>query len=562
MLQLFTIFFTFFSGTLASSVPSTVTDYSCTLSSNDPCWVSFAYWPGNLTASNGLLYIGSSNDLSQDHCSEPTLFRYANDSLGPIEFFFDNKLSRFVSTAHLSALTHPSSSYRLCFRWSTESIDVGSLAIEGPIGDESLNCRSGFFCDFQISGVLPARSSVVVVRGDCSSLSGVVRFSEPGPFSVTQDGRVSLGFLRGPPLSANLTICWSPYGRGVAQNFPVRVGKLEISGEEISSTCQIGADCSVPTSGWINGTLGLSPRTCEEISDSVAPSNTGTVDFGIIPSAPLNTEFALCWTSNFQVESLKIGTLSFYLAECEAEIRAALDSADFLKVLAFPNRSNFGTCGISIDSVNGTVLHGLLRKSDVDLEISKRLISDYISAGGSIDQTDSNGETAIIVGMQNGIGLDLLKFLISYGPSLTAKSSRGLSLLQLSIGSGEYLIAKEVISRLGLSDLEYRDTVYGANSLIWAVQADWSEGVRILLINGLSPISHDARGRTALHFAVVREKPEIVKIILNFCCPAEKCIDGYKDEHGLTPRDIATTNSIKFALEEAVHNRVQSCLRS
>ncbi len=138
------------------------------------------------------------------------------------------------------------------------------------------------------------------------------------------------------------------------------------------------------------------------------------------------------------------------------------------------------------------------------------IINLLASAGANVNVKDSNGNTPLEWAI-NDNNLTVLKILVVAGADVNAKNVYGVAPLIATINSHKTQMAKILIAGKADVDIAYK----GTPALAWAVQANNTELIRILVRRGAKIDYLDTHGNTLLILATQQNNPDAVAAFID-----------------------------------------------
>ena len=172
----------------------------------------------------------------------------------------------------------------------------------------------------------------------------------------------------------------------------------------------------------------------------------------------------------------------------------------------------------NIDILNYTSNLGTILHLTVSFGTLKFLES-VLKLGISINVQNSDGNTCLLVACKLGKA-EMVNLLLVHDPDISLKNKKGEN-AQSVTEVGSILSALESISILFL-DFQKAKTLKETKMLHKIVECGTVEDFKKMASNKFIDINfQDADGNTVLHKAVLHDKPEIVRLCLEFGCEPE-----------------------------------------
>ena len=146
-----------------------------------------------------------------------------------------------------------------------------------------------------------------------------------------------------------------------------------------------------------------------------------------------------------------------------------------------------------------------VRKGDVTA------VRALIKSGADVRAPEGDGATALHWAA-NRDSIELVRLLLDAGASAQAVNDLGITPLHLAAANGNPATIKLLLDKKANVNAA---AASGVTPLMEAARSGSVDAVRLLLANGAAVSAHEtARGQTALMWAVSRQHPEIVKVLL------------------------------------------------
>eukprot|EP00741_Cyanophora_paradoxa_P011604 tig00020563_g11212.t1 len=164
------------------------------------------------------------------------------------------------------------------------------------------------------------------------------------------------------------------------------------------------------------------------------------------------------------------------------------------------------------------------------------VLKTLITRGTSADTTCEEGSTPLHWAAREGRDA-AVRLLLSKGANLELCNARGQTCLHSAVIWGHASVAETILRHPDSSKIiDVRDTS-GCAALHWAVRKDQPETVKLLLLNGANARLKDAVGQDAAALAVRKGKKEIAEILLSRAGKSQEEIRTILDESaGMRPR--------------------------
>lgn len=138
-------------------------------------------------------------------------------------------------------------------------------------------------------------------------------------------------------------------------------------------------------------------------------------------------------------------------------------------------------------------------------------VNRLLKLGVDVNQTDSDGDTALIMATVNGYAA-LVKLLIAAHANPDLQNSSGVTALMEAVWGNNSTIVNMLLDAHADVNLKNHDEV---TALMWASKRGYFKLVHILIAAGANVDAQDKWGQTALYYATVNGYIEIVKSLLN-----------------------------------------------
>ena len=134
-----------------------------------------------------------------------------------------------------------------------------------------------------------------------------------------------------------------------------------------------------------------------------------------------------------------------------------------------------------------------------------------VKAGSNVNQPEGDGATALHWAVHRDSN-DLVRLLLDAGASAQAVNDLGITPLHLAAANGNVTTMRWLLEKRANANAA---AASGVTPLMEAARAGGVDAVRLLLAHGARVDAREsARGQTALMWAVSRQHPEIVKVLL------------------------------------------------
>jgi ankyrin repeat protein len=134
-----------------------------------------------------------------------------------------------------------------------------------------------------------------------------------------------------------------------------------------------------------------------------------------------------------------------------------------------------------------------------------------LKSGSNVNQPEADGATALQWAAHDD-KTDLVRLLLDAGASARTANDLGVTALHLAAANGNVAIMRLLLDRRADANAA---AASGVTPLMEAARSGSVDGVRLLLAHGAQVNAREsARGQTALMWAVSRQHPEIVKVLL------------------------------------------------
>ena len=146
---------------------------------------------------------------------------------------------------------------------------------------------------------------------------------------------------------------------------------------------------------------------------------------------------------------------------------------------------------------------------------NKNIVEQLLSKGALVNVASTiTGETPLITAAATGRA-ELAKLLLSRGAEVNAVSANGITALiaAATVEQDQTEIVNELLNRGSRVNVATREE--GLTALMAASGNGYTKMVQALLAKGADVNARDRSGQTALHHAIMANKPEILELLLS-----------------------------------------------
>ncbi|MGA8258836.1 MAG: ankyrin repeat domain-containing protein [Arenicellales bacterium] len=173
----------------------------------------------------------------------------------------------------------------------------------------------------------------------------------------------------------------------------------------------------------------------------------------------------------------------------------------------------------------------------------KDRVEKLIALGADVNHANHNGGTPIMYAALSG-DPGMISLLLRHGAAVNAAAKNGWTALMIASVKGYVDVARVLLDHgadAGRADM------FSWTPLMRAVYEDRPHIVQLLLARDTAGVNTPGeKGMTALHLAVLKRDPEVVKLLL-----AAGADPGIKDDSGRTAADFARQNK-DLAMEKLI----------